>query len=231
MKLDFGTPFGFFLKDRAWLQKVVLASLLTYTFIGISPVLGWNLEIIRRVVRGGDVELPEWTNLRAFWKEGGKCWLLNLAWLAPVILAVLIIYFPLLFLRSIGTDRLAVVELGVLGCMLTFITGYGMVVLFLLPAALGILAETGSLGSAINPRRAWRMAHDHLGPHLLVFLIFGLGLTTLLSLAAALTLFLALPPLLVYTSLVLTHYSGQLYRLHLESRPPTVSHLKSSETT
>jgi hypothetical protein len=201
------------------------------SFIGISPVLGWNLEIIRRVVRGGEVELPEWTNLRIFWKEGGKSWLLNLAWLTPVILAILIIYFPLLFLRSIGTERLAVVELGVLGCMLTFITVYGMVVLFLLPAALGILAETGSLGKAINPMHAWRMARDHLGPHLLVFLIFGLGLTTMISLAAALTLFLALPPLLVYTSLVLAHYSGQLYRLHLESTPRSVANLKSSETT
>jgi hypothetical protein len=231
MKLEFGAPFGFFLKDRAWLQKVVLASLLTYTVVGISPVLGWNLEIIRRVVRGGDVELPEWTNFGRFWKEGGKCWLLNLAWLTPVILAILIIYFPLLFLRSIGTDRLAVVELGVLGCMLTFITVYGMVVVFLLPSALGILAETGSLGQAINPMHAWQMARDHLGPHLLVFLIFGLGLTTVLSIAAALTLFLALPPLLVFSSLVLTHYSGQLYRLNLESAPPSVSYLKSSETT
>lgn len=225
MKLDFGAPFGFFLRDKAWLKKVVLASLLTYTFIGISPVLGWTLEIIRRVGRGGEVELPEWTSLSRFWKEGVKCWFLNLGWLTPVILAILIIYFPILFLRSIGTNQLAVVELAVLGCMLTFIIGYGMVVIFLLPAALGILAETGSLRQAINPAHAWRLARAHLGPHLLVFVLFGLGLTTILSIVALLTLFLAVPPLLVYTSLVLAHFSGQLYRLHSEAAPPSASHL------
>ena len=151
MNLDYAAPFGFFLRDQAWLKKVVLASLLAYTFIGISPVLGWNLEITRRVVRGGEVELPEWTELARFWKEGVKGWLLNLVWLTPVILAILIIYLPILLWRSIGTNQLAVVELAILGCMLTFMMVYGMVVIFLLPAALGILAETGSLRQAINP--------------------------------------------------------------------------------
>lgn len=231
MKLDYGAPFGFFLRDRAWLKKIVLASLLAYTFIGISPVLGWTLEIIRRVVRGGEVELPEWSNLSRFWKEGAKGWLLYLVWLMPVLLATLIIYFPIFFWRSISTNLLAVVELAVLGCMLTFIGVYGMGILFLLPAALGTLAETGSLRQAINPLHAWQAARAHLGPHLLVFALFGLGLTTILSLVALLTLFLALPPLLVYTYLVLAHYSGQLYRLHTESAPSFPPHLKSSGTT
>src|SRR5271157_1996653 len=231
MKLDFGAPFGFFLRDRAWLKKVVVASLLTYTFIGISPVLGWTLEIIHRVVRGGDVELPEWTNLSRYWKEGVKGWFLNVVWLLPVILAILIIYVPILFLRSIGANQLAVMELTVLGCMLTFITVYGMGVLFLMPAALGILTETGSLRQAINPAHAWQLVRAHPGPHLLVFVVFGLGVTTVLSVAALLTLFLALPPLLVYSSLVLAHYSGQLYRLHTESAPPSTSQLNPSGTT
>ncbi|MGD0612641.1 MAG: DUF4013 domain-containing protein [Anaerolineales bacterium] len=220
MNLDYAAPFGFFLRDRAWLKKVVLASLLAYTIIGISPVLGWTLEITRRVVRGGEVELPEWANLPRFWKEGIKGWLLNLVWLMPVILAILIIYLPILFMRSIGTNQLAILELAILGCMLTFIMMDGMVAIFLLPAALGILAETGSLRQAINPMHAWRLARAHLGAHFLVFVIFGLGLTTVLSIAALLTLFLALPPLLVYTGMVLAHFSGQLYKLHPESVPP-----------
>ena len=189
MNLDYAAPFGFFLRDRAWLKKVVLASLLAYTIIGISPVLGWTLEITRRVVRGGEVELPEWANLPRFWKEGIKGWLLNLVWLMPVILAILIIYLPILFMRSIGTNQLAILELAILGCMLTFIMMDGMVAIFLLPAALGILAETGSLRQAINPMHAWRLARAHLGAHFLVFVIFGLGLTTVLSIAALLTSF------------------------------------------
>jgi hypothetical protein len=231
MKLDYGAPFGFLLKDQAWLKKVVLASLLTYTLVGITPVLGWTLEITRRVGCGGETGLPEWAGLRHYWKEGGKYWLLNLVWLMPAFLAILAIDLPILFLRSIGANQLAIVELAVMGCMLTFVTVYGMVAVFLLPAALGILACTGSLRQAINPARAWQRTRAHLGLHLLVFAIFGLGLMTALSFVGLLTLFLALPPLLVYTWLVLAHFSGQLYRLHPETASPRISPMEASGTT
>jgi hypothetical protein len=76
-----------------------------------------------------------------------------------------------------------------------------------------VLADTDDLKRALNPVHAWRRVRTHLGPHLVVFLIVGLGATTVISFIAPLTLFLALPPLLVYTGLLLAHYAGQLSRL------------------
>jgi len=213
MKLDYGAPFGFFLKDRAWFKKVALASLLTYTLIGITPVLGWTLQITRQVARNGEAVLPEWTGLRQYWKEGLKYWLLNLIWVFPILLAILSVDLPIFFMRSMGASQWAIVELGTMACMLAFMVAYLMPVLFLLPAALATLACTGSLRQAINPARAWRQCRAHLSAHLLVFAIIGIGLSTILSIVGLLTLFIALPPLLVYAWLVLAHFSGQLYRL------------------
>ncbi len=50
--LDFTSPFTFLFRDKNWLKKFILASLLTYTVIGADPVMGWMLEITRRVGNG-----------------------------------------------------------------------------------------------------------------------------------------------------------------------------------
>jgi hypothetical protein len=53
---------------------------------------------------------------------------------------------------------------------------------------------------------------------LLVYLIAGLALFNFMLVAAALTAFLLLPPLLVYASLVSAHYAGQLARLDKQGK-------------
>jgi Protein of unknown function (DUF4013) len=211
--IDYGAAFGFFLKDKTWFKKFALASLLIYTLIGSIPVLGWTVEITRGVLTGGQTSLPDWSSFRSKWKTGYQYWLVNLVWLLPVLLCLLVADLPLFLVNTFDPNRLLVVWSAVLCCALVFITVYGAAVIFLLPAALGLLAESGSLARAINPLNAWRLARLHPVPHLIVFLIVGLGLTTVISLLAPLTLFLLLPPMLVYTGMVLAHYAGQLYRL------------------
>ena len=132
-----------------------------------------------------------------------------------MLLALLVADLPLFLANIFDPNRLLVVWSAVLCCALSFITVYGAAVIFLLPAALGLLVASGSLRQAINPLNAWKLVRLHPGPHLIVFLIVGLGLTTAISLLAPLTLFLLLPPMLVYTGIVLAHYAGQLYRLQV----------------
>jgi len=211
--IDYGAAFGFFLNDKAWLKKLVIASLLIVTLVGGVPLLGWCLEVTRRVGRGEPGALPEWSGFGSLWRDGYKLFVLNLTWLLPAIAATLSIYLPAFFVRSMGTVELLVIWFALLACVLVFLTVYTAAVIFLLPAAMGLLAETDDLKVAINPVRAWRRARAHLGPHLIVFLIIGLGATTIISFVAPLTLFLTLPPLLAYTGLLLAHYAGQLQRL------------------
>ncbi len=211
--IDYGAAFGFFLKDRGWFRKFLIASLLTYTLVGSIPVLGWSVEIARRALNREDEQLPGWDPFWGTWKTGYKFWLVNLVWLLPVLLSVLVLYLPVIFARSLPGEQLLVIIFAALLCVLTFITVYTALVFFLEPAVLGILAEGGSLGTAVNPLNAWKRARRHLGPHLIVFAIVGLGLTTVISVLAPLTLFLLLPPMLVYAGMVLAHYAGQLARL------------------
>ena len=76
-----------------------------------------------------------------------------------------------------------------------------------------VLAGNGSKWQAANPVALWKTARAHFIAYLLVFLIVGLALFNVMLVLAALTIFLLLPPLLVYTWLVSAHFAGQLARL------------------
>src|SRR5512136_2683886 len=99
--LDYRAPFTFFRDDQAWVKKFAVASLLVFTVVGITPVLGWTIEITRRVLQGEEAELPAWAEWRRWWKIGFQFWGLNLAWLLPVILSVLVPYLVTFLVRSL----------------------------------------------------------------------------------------------------------------------------------
>jgi hypothetical protein len=62
----------------------------------------------------------------------------------------------------------------------------------------------------MNPVHLWQAARLRFTEYLMVFLIVGMGLFNLILLIAPFTLFLLLPPMLVYAGLVAAHYAGQL---------------------
>ena len=211
--MDYFAPFTYFFKDKDWLKKFLIASLLSYTLIGAAPVLGWTLEIVRRVGQGQELLVPELSDWRTFWKLGGKFSLINAVWLLPVLLATILLYIPLIFSRSIRPEMTMAVFGGTLGCVVLFLLVYSILYLFLVPSMMILLVETGSIWKAIDPVGLWRVARRHFSGHLMTFLIVGVGLLNLMVLIAPFTLFLFLPPMLVYTLLVNAHFAGQLERL------------------
>ena len=212
--LDYLAPFAYFFKDKDWLKKFVIASLLTYTLIGAAPILGWTIEIVRRVGHGDEPEVPELSDWKIFWKLGGQFAFVNVVWLLPVLLAVILLYLPLIFANSIKPEMLLIIFGGTLGCALVFLLVYSIFYIFLFPSMMIRLVETGSAWKVMNPFQLWKLAQPHFTEHLTVFLIVGVGLLNLVLLVAPFTLFLLLPPMLVYTGLVSAHYAGQLARLN-----------------
>ncbi len=213
MGIDYGAAFTFLFKDPHWFKKFGVGSLLTYTLIGSIPVLGWCIGITRDVISDKKAGLPGWTGFKDYWKTGYKFWLLNLIWLMPGIFSILILYLPLILVRWVEGSMLLVLFGGVLCAELIFLLVYSCLYIFLLPAAMGKFAAAGSLRQAINPFIALRAARRQFTFHLIVFLIFGVGLLNVLAVLAPFTLFLLVPPMLVYAEIVAAHFAGQLYRL------------------
>lgn len=210
--INYGSAFTFFFQDRDWLRKFAIATLLTFSILGLGPVLGWTLELVRRIRAGEEPGLPGWADWRVYWKQGFKYWTVNLLWLLPVVFGILLIYLPLLFTRSLSEEIVLMIFFALLCCDTIFLLIYSTLFVFFQPAMLGILAVTGSVRTAASPANVWKAARRQPGPHLIVFLIVGMGLLTVVFLIVPMTLFLGLPPLLVYTGIVTAHYAGQLAR-------------------
>lgn len=212
--LDYFTPFTYFFKDPHWLRKFLLASLLTYTLIGAAPVLGWSIAIVRRVGLGEEPSVPEFPGGKLYWRLGGQFALINILWLLPLLLAVILLYLPLIFVRSIQPEMFLLVFGVTLTCVLIFLLVYSILYAFFFPAMQVRLAGGASTWQSADPLRLGKTVRAHFTEYLLVFLIVGLALFNLTLVAAALTAFLLLPPLLVYAGLVSAHFAGQLARLN-----------------
>ncbi|MBN2388773.1 MAG: DUF4013 domain-containing protein [Anaerolineales bacterium] len=217
--LDYGRPFTFPFQDRDWPRKILIASLLVMTIVGITPVMGWTLEVVRRLLRGEEAGLPAWKDFGPLWRAGFRYWLVNLAWLLPLITAILLPVLPLLLAGRIPDEQVLIGFGALLCCAFFFLLLYSTAYLFLLPAMTALLADTGSLRRALNPANAWRVARPHFIQHLLVLLIVAFGLLTVVAFLAPLTLLLGLPAMLVYTGLVSAHFAGQLYRMTAAASP------------
>lgn len=211
-RLDHGAPFGYLFQDKTWFRKLALASLLTLTLAGAAPIFGWTIAIVGRVAGGEQPAIPELKDWKTFWRLGGQFALVNAVWLLPLLLAVIVLYLPLIFTEQLQTAVLAVWG-ATLCCVTLFLTIYSVVYAFLLPAMMVLLARTGSARQAMNPVALWRTARPRFFDYLIVFLIVGVALLNVILIAAALTLFLLLVPLLVYAGLVAAHYAGQLARV------------------
>ncbi|KAF0107776.1 MAG: hypothetical protein FD146_1407 [Anaerolineaceae bacterium] len=212
--LDYGAPFGFLFKDKRWLRKLLIASLLTCTLVGAAPVFGWTIEIVRRMAQGEEPAIPEFKDWKTFWKLGGQFALVNAAWLLPLLLAVLMIYLPLFLLSHLPDEAVLATFAATFCCVSLFLLIYSIAYIFFVPAMMALLAKTGSTGQAMNPVRLWREVRPRFTEYLIVFLIVGVALLNVMLFAAPLTLFLLLPPMLVYAGLVTAHFAGQLARMN-----------------
>ncbi len=211
--LDYFASFTYFFKDKDWLRKFIIASLLTYTLIGAAPVLGWLIVIVQRVGQGGQPEVPELSDWKRLSKLGRKFAGVTILWLLPVLLAVFLLFLPLIFVHSMRPGMLLPVFGGTLACVLVFLLVYSIFYAFFYPAMQVLLAQGCSIRQAADPLCLWRITRAHFRQYLLVFLIVGLALFNSALVLASLTAFVLLPPLLVYAGLVSAHYAGQLERL------------------
>jgi hypothetical protein len=209
--LDYGAPFGFLFRDKGWFKKFAIASLLTYTLIGAAPVFGWTIEIVRRVAQGEEPVIPELKDWKLFWRLGGKFAFVNALWLLPLLFAVLLLYgVPALLIGRVPDESTLLVFGGTLCCVIAFLFVYSIVYIFFIPPMMAALARGDSAWQAASPVRLWIIARPHFFEYLMLFLIVGVALLNVLFLLSALTLFLLLPPMLVYAGLVTAHFTGQL---------------------
>lgn len=221
--MDIGRAFSFVFEDEDWVVKVLIGAVLVLTGIGFIPVIGYGLEVARRVVRGDPQPLPAWDDWGAKIVEGLVSMVISFVWSLPGIIlsgCIAIILVP-------ATDQYGQVSAwGVLAsvCVGLLVFLYSLLLMLVLPAALTHYAVTGEFGAAFRFGEVVGMVRSNLGAYLMVVVITILAgfIGSLGTIACGIGL--------VFTSFystLITYYAyGQAYRVavgNVNSELPSVS--------
>jgi hypothetical protein len=141
----------FMFQDTDWFAKVSIgAIMLLFCFLGIGLIFifGYQVLLLKKLLRNQNETLPEWLPLRPLLKEGVLSLSLILIFLIPFFCVLLLSkYLPLLF-------------------------GVGIITLFLIPLSQAKFAETGSFWSGIDMISIFQLMTIHW-KKIIIFLLFG----------------------------------------------------------
>ena len=208
--MDIGRAVSFVTEDKKWIEKILIAALLIFTLIGGLAVLGWMVEILRRVIRRDAELLPDWGDLGKYFVDGVTTTAIGFLWMLPFLLLILCAAGFAGVASALASDgggdgRIAV-WLNV--CVALVALPYALAVSFLVPPMLGIYAMQSSFAEAVNPAKAWRLARANLGGFLVAWLLGGIvGLAA--STIGTLLCIVGTYPLSAYAVAVSAHLYGQ----------------------
>ena len=181
--MDIGAAFTFIFSDSDWLKKAGIAALVfLIPLVGPILLLGWGLEITRRVISYDPSPLPGWDDFSAYLTKGIQAFVVNLVYLLPGILVAILMQIVSISLSlavdsgtsSAGNSTGGIAVLVVL-CLSCFMGLLFIAAGLLIPAAVGNLAFTGELSSAFRFKDILGLFRAAPGPYLVVLLCVGLA--------------------------------------------------------
>jgi hypothetical protein len=219
--MDIGLSLSFPFQDEEWVRKIaigaviVLVGIITFGIV-LLPLMGWGLEVMRRLIRDQYPVLPEWQDFGQLFVDGLKLFALSFVWALPIILVSACLGVLGAFSTSGGGEfgQGAQTAIGSVSAIVSTCIGipYGLAIGILLPAAMGILADSDDFGRALNPANAFRLVRDNIGNYLIAWFIGGLALFVV-QIVGTIACGIGLLPALAYGTAVVSHLYGQAYRL------------------
>jgi hypothetical protein len=220
--MDIGRSFSYITEDEEWWKQVLIGGLLTLIpIIGPFYALGYQVRLIKNVIEGREVPLPD--ALEDFGDKLVKGLLLMVAMLVyalPLILIAACSGVGLGIFSEAIRDPDAVDAVGsVWGvCFGCFGALYGVLLGLISPFVYATYADTGELGAALKVGDIWKMFQKNIGPAFIVLLVAMLA-GLLASVAGLILCGIGLFATSFFANLVIAHAYGSLYR---EAKPGVV---------
>jgi hypothetical protein len=214
--MDFGSAFTFVFQDTDWLKKVgIAAAVFLIPLVGPIVLLGWGLEITRRVINNEPQPLPDWSDFSGYLQKGLRGFVVSLAYLMPVILIAicgqLLNVGAIAGLSNADSDTAGMVITLIGTCTMCLVFVLAIVTGFILPAANGLLAVHDQVGAAFRFNEVLGLVRAAPGPYLMVVLGAGLA-NLLLAPLGALVCGIGILITSAFVTAVSGHLSGQAYK-------------------
>ena len=209
--MDFGLAFSYVFEDEDWVKKLALASVLCLTVIGIIPVLGWGLEVIRRVIKEDPEPLPDWSEFGQYFVKGLLVSLVSFVYFLPIIIIGSCNAGFGALLGNTGEDFATPLIWILTTCLSCIYFIYGVGISLVIPAALGNYAASGEFGSVFKLGEIFRIVKNNLGNYGLVFL--GMLLAYIIAPLGLFACVIGVAVTTAYAVLFNSHLMGQAYKV------------------
>ncbi|MCK5793859.1 MAG: DUF4013 domain-containing protein [Anaerolineales bacterium] len=209
--MDFGLAFSYVFEDKDWVKKLALASVLCLTVIGIIPVLGWGLEVMKRVIKEDPEPLPNWSEFGQYFVKGLLVVLVGFVYYLPVIVIGSCNAGAGALLGNTGEDIATPLIWILTTCLSCIYILYGVGISLVIPAALGNYAASGEFGSVFKLGEIFRIVRNNLGNYGLVFL--GLLLSNIIAPLGSVACGIGVAVTTAYAILFNFHLMGQAYKV------------------
>lgn len=205
--MDFSLSFSFPFQDEGWVKKIVLTAVISLIpIIGQLALIGWLVELTRRVIRGDAEPLPDWADFGGILVLGLKMFAIGFVYAIPLMFMTI----PMaIFDALVDSDSAVALYTIVTLCFSCFALIYGLALAFFIPAAVGELAATDNLGAAINPTNI--IAHVRTAPSAYLLAFLGTIVAGFLSGFGIILCFVGVILTAVYASAIQGHLYGQAY--------------------
>lgn len=213
--MDFARPFSYVFEDPDWVRKLLLNALIgLIPIVGQLYLLGWMLDIARRVANGEDpVWLPE-INFGAFLGEGFKALILGFIYSIPVFILVAPIAILPVLGEAVGMDydTIGTISMITSVCCSGIILLYSIVLGLAMPAAQLNMVMQGSLGAGLRFGEVLGLVRAAPMAYLMV-LVGSIAAGLLASLVGGIACGIGIIFTMAYYQAVMGHFSGQAYRI------------------
>ena len=204
--MQFGKAFTYVFEDDDWIMKTIIAALVSLIpIIGQITVVGWGLEVTRRVIRQEEQVLPDWSDFGGHIVKGIVTWVIGLVYALPIILVWIC---PVIIIAAVPEEDTVVSLVSVCFGCLTFL--YVILLLFVLPAALGNYAAKDEIGAAFRFGEVFGLVRAAPGAYLLTIL-GALIAGVIISPLGIILCFVGVLWTQAYAVLINSHLWGQAY--------------------
>ena len=209
--MNIGKAFTYVFEDPDYIKKIGIAALMALIPIaGWLILLGWGVEITRRVIRGQSQPLPEWTDFGALFMQGLKAFGIIFVYVLPILVVngcVQLAQIPLASQQANDTMGLIIMGLSILsGCLSSI---FGIALGLLLPPVLGIFADTGDISAAFRVGDVIALLRANIGAYLLA--LVGGFLSSIIASLGVIACCIGVFVTFALATAVNAHLHGQAY--------------------
>jgi hypothetical protein len=217
---DIGAAFKFQFQDPNWVSKMFLGALfelLSILLIGSWIVMGYQVEVIQRVMRRDPAPLPDWDRLSEKLLRGIKLFLISIVYYLPLVL----IFIPFVFLIGLSStlhshEVEAFSGFTLVSAVIFIVLPYVLFVSILLPVIYLEFARNERVGDALNLAAVLRFFKNNW-QNVIILALIMLGVN-ILSAVGVVFCIIGVFFTSFYAKLVSAHLTGQLHLSAMESQ-------------